>query len=179
MRSYSWVITQLSARAATKAHIEQLRAIALSPPAPPFAIVLSDSGQTHQLYRGVVNYVRDPVVVSLEAERIEYRLGALRSLIDLASRIAAVCGKPALAPPVGIRQAILIMEHYPDGEGESILENWQRQAGTGVGRLAAWLCPGKDHCDRYWAARSGHRGVPAPARAARRSARTAGRRGRS
>ncbi|HSH29696.1 MAG TPA: hypothetical protein VK971_07300, partial [Thiohalobacter sp.] len=58
LRAYSWVVTEKAARAATKSHRKTVRGLCLSPPAPPFSIVIGGIGkkmpQRHLLYRGVV-----------------------------------------------------------------------------------------------------------------------------
>jgi len=141
MRSYSWVLTAGSARAATKAHLVEHRAICIAPPPPPFALVLSDSGQTHQFYRGVVNHASDPTVVTLEGERIAYRRHELTTLLRLAARISAVAGKVMLREPMAPMVAIRVIEAYIDGE--SLVAAWEKAWSTGPGRLAAWLAPSK------------------------------------
>src|SRR5271170_5086680 len=67
MRSFSWVLSDRML-AASKAHLTQLRHVCLFPPEPTYAIVLSDSGKKHLLYRGVVNHSREVVTVTLEEE---------------------------------------------------------------------------------------------------------------
>lgn len=148
MRGYSWVITSRSMKAATKADILALARLCLDPPAPPFAIVLSDSGQTHQLYRGRVNHDSRPVTVTLEAEPIGYRPIALARALDVAGRICAATGKLALLEPIGSNRAIAVMERYRGGE--HLLSEWSRLWSTGLGRLAAWLTPKKEICQNEY-----------------------------
>ena len=64
MRMNSWVITAESAVAANKSHLAELRAACLSPPPPPYAIVVSESGQTHQIYRAKVGRSPDVAVAT-------------------------------------------------------------------------------------------------------------------
>lgn len=144
MRAFSWIVTRDRAHAASKAHLDHLRAACLDPPEPPFAIVLSDSGQTHQLYRGVVNHGGEPVVVTLEAERIAYRVADLAGLLPVAARYCAATGKPALAEPVQAHGAMKVIERYRGGE--AVVLTWERVWSTPLGRLAAWLCPPRDDC---------------------------------
>jgi hypothetical protein len=185
VRGYSWVITSAAAQAATKAHIDRLRALCVGPPAPPFAIILSDSGQTHQLYRGAVNHDRSRVVVTLEAERVEYNPADLAGLLAVAGKYAAATGKPALSEPISAHGAMKVIGRYRDGE--SILEAWNNRWSTPPGRLAAWLCPNREACDEEYPSDvepipppdPGHRGVPAQAGGAGGPARPAGRRGRA
>jgi hypothetical protein len=171
MRAFSWVITADRALAASKAHLKQLREICLSPPAPPFALVLSDSGKTHQLYRGVVNRGGPVVSLTLEGERIDYRPADLADALALAGRVAAACGKPALdAPDAG--RAIRLFARYPDS-ADGILIDWQSRAGSPTWRLATWLSPGMKECSHEFPAEPddpGHRGDPPPARRAGRPA---------
>jgi hypothetical protein len=150
MRGYSWVVGAGRAVAATKAHLGALRGACLRPPPPPFAIVLSDSGQTHQLYRGVVNHASDPVVVTLEAERIDYRPADLARLLAVAARYCAAAGKPALSEPVSARGAIATIGRCRDGE--AIVETWGRAWGTPIGRLCAWLTPNRESCAKEYPA---------------------------
>jgi CRISPR type IV-associated protein Csf1 len=143
MRGYSWVVTSHGAKAATKADIRELRAICVSPPDPPWAIILSDSGQTHQLYRGRVNHSCSEVVtLTLEAEAITYRTDQLVAALAVAGRICAACGKPSLSEPITGNRAIAVMERYAGGE--SLLATWSSLWSTGLGRLAAWLTPKKE-----------------------------------
>ena len=144
MRGYSWVITATTAKAATKADLVALRTICLSPPAPPFAIVLSDSGQTHQLYRGRVNHAADPITITLESEPIAYRHEQLVAALELAGRVCAVGGKRALSEPMSPNRAIAIIERYRGGE--RVADDWSHTWSTGLGRLAAWLTPKKEVC---------------------------------
>jgi hypothetical protein len=152
VRGYSWVVTANSALAATKAHLEQLRALCLDPPEPPFAIVLTDSGQTHQLYRGTVNHSREVVTVTLEAEPVTYRAGQrvfyrpdeLAPRLDLCGRLIAATGKPALREPITQRFALAVMERYCDGE--ALLNLWTRVREQPLSRLAAWISPAKETC---------------------------------
>lgn len=173
MRAFSWVISldPPSALGASKAHLDKLRAAALDPPPPPFALVYSDSGQTHQLYRGVVNHARGPgmpVVVTLEAEPITYHVEALTDRLDLVGRLVAATGKPALAGPPSVRMAIAVVERYGD-DGAALIEEWESLFSDPLSRLAAWLSPNKEVCtvaypaDKPAAAGDpgpGHGGVP-------------------
>lgn len=145
MRGYSWVVDRAGATAATKAHINRLREICVAPPEPPFAIILSDSGQTHQLYRGRVNHSPLPIVATLEAEPITYRPAGLLDALGIAGRICAAGGKPSLSAPIPRNRAIAVVERYRDGE--RLLIEWSHLWSTGLGRLAAWLTPKKEVCE--------------------------------
>lgn len=159
MRGYSWVLLDGNAFAATKAHLKQLRETCLALPEPPFAIVLSDSGQTHQLYRGVANHSSETVTVTLEAERVTYRPEELRGRLALCGKLVAATGKPALKGPVSVRFAISVSEYFRDGE--SLVEEWDRVREQPLSRLAAWLCPNKESCSHEYASDTGH-GIAPP-----------------
>lgn len=143
VRGYSWLLTRSRAVAMTRSHATQIRALCLSPPRPPYALVITDSGQTHQLYRGRVNHAKYPVTVSLEAELITYYPSALAELLPIAGRIAAATGKPCLSQPLTPVMGMRVIERYRDGE--SIVHQWTRHGSTGIGRLAAWLTPRKEN----------------------------------
>lgn len=146
VRSWSWVVTSSSAVAASKAHLDALRAACLDPPAPPFAIVLSDSGQKHLLYRGAVNRVGDPVTVTLETLRVTCRRAELHSRLALCGRLVAATGKPALSEPPDARLGMAVVGRYRDGE--ALIEEWERAWQEPLSRLAAWLSPPKEVCER-------------------------------
>lgn len=145
MRGYSWVITESSAVAATKAHIDRLRLLCLDPLEPPFAIVITDSGQTHQLYRGVVCRSRELVTVTLEGEPVMFRPEQLARALITAGKIAAATGKPALKEPISYATAMRVLAYHAT-DGESLLDDWQAIGESPLGRLAAWLCPNKETC---------------------------------
>jgi CRISPR type IV-associated protein Csf1 len=165
MRGYSWFITATEVQAGTKANLDVFCNLCLGPPAPPFALVLSDSGQTHQLYRGVVCHSRELITVTLEAERINFHPEQLRDALEIAGKIAAATGKPALREPIGFGAAARILGRYPDG-GESLISAWTKVGESPLGRLAAWLCPRKDVCELEYPSNNpivdplGHGGVP-------------------
>jgi hypothetical protein len=148
VRGYSWLVTAKMALAMTKSHIPTIRDHCLFPPVAPFAIVLSDSGQTHQLYRGMVNHARDPVVITLEAERITFRTAELAVLLPVAGRIAASLGKPALSEAIPAARAFKVFDRYADAE--VLIDTWSHRWSTGLGRLAAWLTPRKEECERVY-----------------------------
>jgi len=162
MRSFSWAINT-KARAGSKADIPAWRELCVNPPEPPFAIVLSDSGQKHLLYRGFVCLSREDIVVTLEMERIEYRPFDLQTAIDLCSRLIAATGKPALNEPVSPRFAQAVSDYF--SEWETLLQQWEEIYGKPIARLAAWLSPGRDSARERIkpTADNGLSGVPAQA----------------
>lgn len=147
-QGYSYVLGGGRVVAATKAHIDQLRAVCLDPPEPPFAVVLSDSGQRHWLYCGVVNHARESVVVTLEGERVRYSPDELRGRLDLCGRLVAATGKPALAEPVDVRFAAAVMGRYRDGE--TLVERWEQVRTEPLSRLAGWLTSKKEDCQHVY-----------------------------
>lgn len=145
MRAFSWVITAHEAKAASKTHMDALRTCCLDPPEPPFAVVLSDSGKTHQIYRGVVNHSRSPLIVTLEGEPITFEPLRLKHAIEIASHVAAAAGKPVLSEPSFPDWAARkVIELYVDGE--MIVGYWISCSRSPLGRLAAWLTPRKEIC---------------------------------
>lgn len=96
MRTYSWVITSRKAKAYSKADRKLMRQACLSPPAPPFAICLAESGQKHLLYRTPVNHARETISLSLETEIVTCAPSDLRSRLILVGRLIAATGKPGL-----------------------------------------------------------------------------------
>lgn len=141
-RLFSWVITATKSTACTKASLAFLRDSCLDPPEPPFSIVLSESGQTHQLYRGVVCMQRDHVAVTLEGDVIDYDPCSLAQRMELCGKIIAATGKPAIE--ADLRQNQLL--DVADRSGIETLEEWMRVASEPLTRLAAWLSPGKEEC---------------------------------
>ena len=148
MRAFSWLVTADQSRAGSKAHLAELRAVALNPPPVPWALVLSDSGQKHLLYRGVVNHDGPPWVVTLEGERVSYSPSELSCRMILCGQLIAATGKPALAEPVTIRLASSVIGRYRDGE--LLVENWNRVRTEPLSRLAAWLSPKKELCEHEY-----------------------------
>jgi hypothetical protein len=141
-RGYSWLIQAHQARAATKANLAVLREFCLNPPAAPFSIVLSDSGQKHLLYRCPVNRDAGSVSLLLETERIDYLPAQLAERLALCKPICAASGKPALREPPNMRFGMAVFEAC----GEAVLNQWSSVWSQPLSRLAAWLCPPKEAC---------------------------------
>lgn len=147
VRCYSWVATERTSIAATKAHRDWILDTCLNPPEPPFIICLSDSGQKHLLYRSVVCHSREVVTVSLELQRIVYDVRALRERYELVISLAAATGKPPLVGGLSIRQQMAVVELHGT---DSRLITWLRVADEPLSQLAVWLCPGKkESLDEY------------------------------
>lgn len=144
IRGYSWIITEQSRLAATKAHKAELLELCLNPPEPPFVICLTESGQKHLLYRAVVNAARDVVTVGLELEQITYRPSDLAERIELTKRVCAATGKPAMQDTMSPQTLMRIVDYY---ESEEILEAWLGCYKESLTRLAIWLTPAKSECE--------------------------------
>lgn len=159
MRSWSWVITASWAKAGSKANMDQLRAACVEPPVPPFALVLSDSGQKQLLYRGVVCHSREHVIATLEGEKVEYGPASLVARLDLCGRLVAATGKPALGEPPNQRFAAAVVGRYANGE--DLIGEWVSCWEEPLSRLAAWLCGNKEWCGERYPGGDGLFGVPA------------------
>lgn len=158
-RMCSWVVTATTAVAATKAHLDYLRGVCAGPPAPPFLVSLAVSGQKHLLYRGVVNHTTAAAAVTLEGERIDYRPGELRDRLALCGRLCAATGKPALAGPPTPSFWFRVCEAF--AAGDRLCETWSRVREEPLSRLAAFLCPPKEACQREYPG-DRHDRVPPP-----------------
>lgn len=142
VRGYSWVISK-HAIACTKSHRAWLCGICLAPPAPPFVISISDSGQKHLLYRAVVCHSRDVITITLEGERVTYRPVELTSRMLLCRKLIAATGKPALAESVTPRFAMNVIGYH---RNESLITTWLECREQSLSRLATWLSPAKESC---------------------------------
>lgn len=156
-RMCSWVVTENSAYAATKGHIEYLRSACLHPPAPPYMISLAVSGQKHVLYRSVVNHDNINIVVTLEGEPIQYRPHELKDRLALCGRLVSATGKPALAETPKPSFWIRVCERF--ALGESWCSEWEQVRNEPLTRLAAFLCPAKEASEREYPS-DRHDGVP-------------------
>lgn len=143
IRCFSWVITAAGATAFTKAHVCMLAAICIKPPAPPFGIVLSDSGQKHLIYRGRINRGNAEIEVGLEEEIIHYDPSELAAVLANASGLCAACGKPPLMREPSATMFSACMDAYGNTE---LAERWAAAWASPVNRLAAWLTPGREQC---------------------------------
>lgn len=143
VRGYSWIITAIDRKACTKSHRVQLLDACINPPATPFVVCISDSGQKHLLYRAVVNHSRETITVTLEGEAITYQPQELIDRLELCKQIAAATGKPAMKEPMSTQTQMRIIEHY---KSESVLSSWINCHFEPLTRLATWLCPAKSEC---------------------------------
>jgi CRISPR type IV-associated protein Csf1 len=134
IRSYSWVLTKEKNLAATKAHIGLLRSIILAPPEPPFAIILSNSGQKQLMFRAKIAFERDNYPLTLEEEIIAVNIGELIERIILAEMIIKVLGKQG-ALSVNIKEIITLSDCYD----EAIWKKWIALINEPITRLATWI----------------------------------------
>lgn len=156
VRSYSWVLCGEDAVAASKSHRAWLLGKCLEPPEPPYAICLSDSGQKHLLYRGLVGWTRDPASVTLEGERIVYAAADLRERLGLVTRLIAAVGKPGVEEGLRISSALRVMEYHGH---DADVRAWEGVSGQPLSRLALWLAPSKQEAGVEYPRSSDDRGT--------------------
>jgi len=159
-RMYSWILSEEKRIAATKAHISLLRSAILEPPAPPFSIILADSGQKQLIFRAPVAMARNDFPVMLEDEVIGVNIELLKSRIALALPIAAALGKPALTGDIGFSSYTRYEQYHGNIDG---LEAWEAVKHQPISRLAAWLSKSKEDAQNECPAIE-RRGIPAEAR---------------
>lgn len=140
-RMYSWVLTEKGNTAFNKKHLEFARQTVINPPDPPFSIILADSGQKQLIFRAPVNFDRNFFCVLLEDQRIEVEPEKIKIALEKALLVSAACGKKALSDPDKIGTYISCCDFWGD---EQHLENWIEIHNTPAGKLAAWLCKGRD-----------------------------------
>ena len=143
-RMFSWVCHGDTVLAATKAHVRQLRDFILDAPAgEECAVVLSDSGQKHHIFKTPV-FIADGrnVTVRLEDETIRAEVSLLALWLDILDSMTEKIGKPALLDTPSPMQVSMLLDA---GLSEGDIMKWfQDLQGTPFGRLAAWLARPKD-----------------------------------
>ena len=137
---FSWVLTEKEQIAATKGNIMELRKTILSPPTPPFSIIIADSGKKHIIFRCPVSHSRNNYLLQFEEEQVCIDVFELDSLLKLADRVSAACGKIALKEPENINFAINCYNYHKTVE---FCEQWHNKHNSGLARLAAWLAKPK------------------------------------
>lgn len=143
-RMFSWVLTPRHAARFSKGEMPAIRAACLAPPDPPFAIVVSCSGQKHLIYRSPANLSADVVSIQFELERVTYRPAELAARLDIAKQIAAACGKPSLQESPAHSLAIGMANYCQDFD--RILSVWIGCRAEPLSRLASYLCPKMEDC---------------------------------
>lgn len=143
-RMFSWVCHGDTVLAATKAHVRQLRDFILDAPVgEECAVVLSDSGQKHHIFKTPV-FIADGrnVTVRLEDETIRADVDALSHWLGILDSMTEKIGKPALLDTPSPMQVSMLLDA---GLSEDDILKWfQELQGTPFGRLAAWLARPKD-----------------------------------
>jgi hypothetical protein len=143
-RMYSWLLTGKKNLAFTKAHIALIRGILTDPaflPDPPFAVILSDTGQKQLIFRATVAWDKEHFPIRLEDEIIEMTPAALKERIDLTTAIVAATGKPALTEKPTLSMYIAFKKMHGNTHA---LESWGKIMYEPLSRLAAWLAKNKE-----------------------------------
>jgi CRISPR type IV-associated protein Csf1 len=136
-RMYSWILTADGRTAFTKAHIALARArMAFNPPAPPFAIVLADTGQQQLIFRAPVALNQECYPVMLEQEEITVIPSLLKERLEIITPVIAALGKPAILGDITIGSYIAYEKYHGNTTG---LEKWVEIKNEPLSRLAAWL----------------------------------------
>jgi hypothetical protein len=110
------------------------------------SIVIAVSGQKHLIFRSPVNRQLETTIVQFELEQVVYRAGELRTRLSLVARLIAATGKPALAGEPSIGVPIKAAEYWR--RGAEMAQDWKRIYGEPLSRLALYLSPGKEQCQR-------------------------------
>ena len=137
-RNYSWLIESDKQTPLTKADKRRIADVLLSPPDPPWALALAESGQRHLLHRTQINRDSEPpYTVQLELESIHYEPCGLASRMDLARRVVAKVGHNG-AKEAGLGLAIVA--------GAELAEQWIAVADEPLSRLAMFVTPSQKEC---------------------------------
>lgn len=139
-RSWSWLLT--ADRAVPLGDIPSIRTACLAPPQVPWSLSIAVSGQKHILFRTPANSGPEPYRVQFEAQGVTYTVSALSERLQLAKRIAAATGKPALTDKLGVGLYMRLAESCPEPE----IQDWFHRAAEPINQLAAHLCPPKMEC---------------------------------
>lgn len=137
-RNYSWLVQAGRQTPYTKANKAEITALLLSPPEPPWALALADSGQKHLLFRTPVNVeASSPYAVQLETETIGYTPQALTDRLQLAKQVVAA---------VGHKNATEISAGMAIVAGYQITEQWEQVLSEPLTKLALFLTPSQKDC---------------------------------
>lgn len=142
---WSWVITATTAeRHALCAMLGRhrvipgrnaLRAACLSPPKPPYAIVLCDAGRTHTMYRAAVHRGGPGATLTLDGRVLRYEPQALAERVALCERVAAAFGIKAARDVLPVTAGRWAMETV------ELIEAWHGVLGEPLTEAAACLFP--------------------------------------
>ncbi len=137
-RNYSWFVEADKQTPYTKANKSEIAAVLLSPPSPPWAFAIAESGQKHLLFRTPVNVERTPpFAVQLETETIVYTPDELRDRMALARQVVA---------KVGHKGAAQITAGFAIAAGVELTEQWERVIGEPLTQLALFVTPSQKEC---------------------------------
>jgi CRISPR type IV-associated protein Csf1 len=140
VRLYSWIITKEKNIASTKSHIPLIREVVLSPPEPPFSIIISDSGKKQLVFRAVVSFDKDNYPLLLEDEKIIVNINELKNYLLLADAVSLMIGKTALLNCDNFSYAMACAKH---DNGMENYEKWLDIKNKKLATLAAWLAKPK------------------------------------
>lgn len=141
-RNYSWVLTEASVTPYTKGEIPALRSVCLSPPTPPYCIIIAVSGQKQLAFKAMIQTDENSASACLEGETIRWIGDELAQRLELAGAIASVTGKPSLADRPNVGMAIQLYDALGE-TGVALYEEWERVQDQPLSRLAAFLSPSK------------------------------------
>jgi CRISPR type IV-associated protein Csf1 len=137
-RNYSWLIQEGKQTPYTKANKSEIAAMLRTPPEPPWAFAIAESGQKHLLYKTRVNVTNEPPhIVQLEGESVVYHPAELESRLLLARSVVAA---------VGHSRATVIDAGFAIQAGIELTESWQKVVGQPLTRLALFVTPGQKEC---------------------------------
>lgn len=151
-RAYSWILTKHGNTAFSKKHMDYLRSVFNSPPTPPFAIVLSDSGKKQLIFRAPVNYDVSNFIVQFEDDQVLVDIHEWKRILPIATKLSAAVGKKALLDPCNFNTCLSCINYFGD---EQPLEQWLAVYNTPVAKLAAWVCKGKDDARIEYSVKNG------------------------
>jgi len=143
-RTYSWVLSKDFKQAYSKRHIKELKEKILNPPNPPFAIIVSESGKKHLIFRASASFDEENYVLQFEEEALNINTKRLKERIILCERIIAFCGK----------KAILLYDEYKISRyclssgkmDEEAIINFLRVKDEKLTELAVCLSKNKEGC---------------------------------
>lgn len=143
-RTYSWVLTKKEKWAYSKRHIMELRKRVLNPPNPPFAIIISDSGKKHIIFRSPIAFDKINYSLQFEEEIIQINTEQLKERIILCEKIIAFCGKKGVLVYDNFR-----VSKYCLSSGmveEKLLINFLNVKEEQLTQLAVFLSQNKEAC---------------------------------
>lgn len=140
-RLYSWIITKNKRTAYSKKHIKEIREKILSPPDPPFKIIVSESGKKNIVFRSIWSQTRDNYPIQFEDKRLYVNIDELTDRLKLADHLTAAIGKPALLIKPHFNYYIAVNDYY---NTISEYEKWLTIQNEPLSQLAAWLAKSKE-----------------------------------